>query len=110
MESECEEELNMPNWCYTAYHFQGKENELKILYDKINEWTSKQFIETGFGDSWLGNILYGVGLQDCINNPVGSLSYFVCILQWFFLATSFSRFLQAVFCLWPHDAFWRVAA
>lgn len=59
----------MPNWCYTTYHFQGKENELKILHDKINEWTSKQFIETAFGDSWLGNILYGAGLQDCINNP-----------------------------------------
>lgn len=59
----------MPNWCYTTYHFQGKENEVKILYDKIYEWTSKQFTETGFGNSWLGNILYGAGLQDCIDSP-----------------------------------------
>ncbi len=59
----------MPNWCHTTYIFKGKTNELKTLHDKIIEWTSKEFIETSFGENWLGNILYGAGLKDRIDNP-----------------------------------------
>ena len=58
----------MPNWCYTTFLFKGEESELNILHDKIVEWTSREYRETGFGSDWLGNILYGAGLKDRVDN------------------------------------------
>ena len=74
----------MPNWCYTHFTFHGTESEIYHFRDKIEEWTSKTFTETSFGETWLGNILYGVGLEDRIDlgrdNPMnircrGSLTF-----------------------------------
>ena len=58
----------MPNWCSTAFVFHGSKEEVELLNAKINEWTSKSFIKTGFGDPWLGNVLIGAGLKDRIDN------------------------------------------
>lgn len=59
----------MPNWCSTTYIFRGDKDELDILYDKIAKWTASSFVKTDFGRDWLGNILYGAGLGDRIDNP-----------------------------------------
>lgn len=59
----------MPNWCMTTYHFHGDYNSLVFLHDKITEWIDKNWTGTDFGKDWLGNILYGAGLQDRIDNP-----------------------------------------
>ena len=54
----------MPNWCFTQMIFHGEKEEIKDLHEKIEEWTSKNYEENGFGVTWLGNILYGAGLGD----------------------------------------------
>ena len=59
----------MPNWCLTIFKFHGSEKDLEIFDQKITEWTSKNFAQNDFGYEWLGNILYGAGLQDRIDNP-----------------------------------------
>ena len=50
----------MPNWCSTEieiYHDDIK--ALNALHKKIKEWTSKNYMENGFGHNWLGNIVLG---------------------------------------------------
>lgn len=59
----------MPNWCSTTFKFHGSQNDLDIFEEKITEWTSKSFAKSDFGSDWLGNVLYGAGLQDRIDNP-----------------------------------------
>lgn len=63
----------MPNWCATTYVFAGNTDEITMLSDKITEWTSKEFIKTDFNSDWLGNVLYGAGLQDRIDTPESEL-------------------------------------
>ena len=57
----------MPNWCMTNYCFTGNAHHIKKFHDALKEWTSKPGMENGFGDNWLGNILYHAGLGDLIN-------------------------------------------
>lgn len=53
----------MPNWCYTnIYIHHEDENALKELESKIKDWTNSNYMETGFGNSWLGNIVIGSGI------------------------------------------------
>lgn len=73
----------MPNWCYTNYTFYGEPEEVRLLHDKITEWTSNPAKQTDFGDFWLGNVLCGAGLEGKIDLPEekgglrcrGSISY-----------------------------------
>lgn len=58
----------MPNWCFTEYTFVGNKNELEMLRSKVLEWTSRDYMENGFGHSWLGNIVCGAGYRDNIDN------------------------------------------
>lgn len=58
----------MPNWCTTRIIFHGNKSEIVDLHSKIEEWTSTNLMENGFGPSWLGNILAGAGLGDRIDN------------------------------------------
>ena len=53
----------MPNWCYTNITI-AHENETKVgeLERLIEEWTSKNYMENGFGHKWLGNIVLGSGI------------------------------------------------
>ena len=53
----------MANWCITEYWLHGPKDELNNLKDKILEWTSKNYMENGFGENWLGNIVLGGGLE-----------------------------------------------
>lgn len=48
----------MPNWCYTQYRFEG---DVQKLYDYIETATSRNFMENGFGTSWLGNLVLAAG-------------------------------------------------
>lgn len=53
----------MPNWCYTDISIiHNDENKVKALYEKIKEWTSKDYAENGFGNYWLGNVVEGSGI------------------------------------------------
>lgn len=63
----------MPNWCFTQMIFHGAKEEIKDFHSKIEEWTSKNYQENGFGVNWLGNVLHGAGLGDRINSDVDSL-------------------------------------
>lgn len=64
----------MPNWCSTTYRFHGTKEELETLNAKIKDWTSSSKKKTDFGDSWLGNIVIGAGLENMIDNPDKSLN------------------------------------
>lgn len=48
----------MPNWCSTDITINCDNNEkLADFYAKIEEWTSHDYKENGFGHNWLGNIV-----------------------------------------------------
>lgn len=52
----------MPNWCFTNITMTGQAEKVQFLYDKIKEWTSKDYTQNGFGNNWLGNIVLGSGI------------------------------------------------
>lgn len=53
----------MPNWCSTYIEIKNEnKDELKKLHDLLDEWTSKNYMDNGFGASWLGNIVLGSGI------------------------------------------------
>lgn len=52
----------MPNWCFTNITMAGQREKVQFLYDKIEEWTSKDYAQNEFGNSWLGNIALGSGI------------------------------------------------
>ena len=53
----------MPNWCYTNITINHEnETELQKLSNLIDEWTSKDYMENGFGNNWLGNVVLGSGV------------------------------------------------
>lgn len=54
----------MPNWCYnTIIIEEGNKPELENLYALIQKWTSQSYVKNGFGNKWLGNVVYGAGLK-----------------------------------------------
>ena len=60
----------MANCCFTQIMFHGNKTEIEDFHKKINDWTADGVSKgrnTGFGDPWLGNILYGVGLENRID-------------------------------------------
>lgn len=53
----------MANWCDTQITiFDENVDKLKELYENINKWTSKEYSKSGFGESWLGNVVIGSGI------------------------------------------------
>lgn len=53
----------MPNWCNTIVIISHNDtNKTKELYDKLKEWTSKDYHENDFGHEWLGNVALGSGI------------------------------------------------
>lgn len=58
----------MPNWCNTCIMFQGNKDDIEKFHTQLNEWTSKTFINTDFGETWLGNILYGAHLSYLVDD------------------------------------------
>lgn len=80
----------MPNWCFTQMIFHGIKSEMEDFNKKLEEFTSKNYMENGFGVSWLGNVVCGAGLGDRVDckNPdnrlrcrgnityIGDLGYF----------------------------------
>lgn len=55
----------MPNWCSTNVIIRHNDKKsLEGLYNKIKEWTSKDYYENGFGNSWLGNIVGNSGIAE----------------------------------------------
>ena len=53
----------MPNWCYNEIEIEGGKKEIDNLYKKLEEWTSKNYCDNGFGEGWLGNLLIGSGIN-----------------------------------------------
>ena len=53
----------MPNWCITNITINYEDNEkLKAFHNLIEEWTSHDYKENGFGHDWLGNIVGNSGI------------------------------------------------
>ena len=76
----------MANWCFTKITINHEdESKLKELERLINEWTSKNYKENGFGLNWLGNIVGNSSIGTVDENPEtdlrcrGSLQYMECI-------------------------------
>ena len=63
----------MPNWCSTQIHFVGNAEDIADFHHKIIEYTSREFIESGFGEDWLGNILCGFGMEERINSNINQI-------------------------------------
>ena len=53
----------MPNWCYSNVKIIG--SSTNNLYPLIKMWTSKNYVENGFGTNWLGNIVGNSGIDTC---------------------------------------------
>lgn len=54
----------MPNWCMNRITINHENvNELEKLNNLINEWTSKNYCDNGFGLNWLGNIVGNSGID-----------------------------------------------
>lgn len=59
----------MPNWCLTNITINGNENDLKVFDKLLDQWTSRNYMENGFGHEWLGNIVLGSGIGTVNTNP-----------------------------------------
>lgn len=58
----------MANWCNTNITINNEnEDELRAFEKKLQEWTSKNYVNTDFGLNWLGNIVGNSGI-DTIEN------------------------------------------
>ena len=65
----------MPNWCSTEIKIRHDDKKkLEELYDKIVEWTSKDYSENGFGNNWLGNVVGHSGIAKWDDNKNGMLT------------------------------------
>lgn len=54
----------MPNWCSNIIVIEeGNKPEIEKLGALIQKWTSQSYVKNGFGDNWLGNIVYGAGFK-----------------------------------------------
>ena len=53
----------MPNWCNTSMTIEGPKAEIESIHRKIEEWTSRNYVENDFGKNWLGNIVVGAGFS-----------------------------------------------
>lgn len=50
----------MPNWCNNNIVItHNDKDKIKALFDKIQQWTSKNYEDNDFGTTWLGNVVYG---------------------------------------------------
>lgn len=70
----------MPNWCTTTYAFTGEPDALKRFRIDLQNYTSKNYHENGFGETWLGNVISGFGLYPTEGNDA-TFSYRGNILQ-----------------------------
>ncbi len=53
----------MANWCYTNITISHKDQGLlEGFFEKIEEWTSKDYVKNDFGHNWLGNIVGNSGI------------------------------------------------
>lgn len=55
--------VKMPNWCttYITINYDDEE-KIKKLYENLEKWTERNYIENDFGPTWLGNIVLGSGI------------------------------------------------
>ena len=65
----------MPNWCYSTIVFRGDAQEVRTLYNLLDDcethpeqFANSKYPKTDFGSKWLGDPLVKVGLQDCIDS------------------------------------------
>lgn len=54
----------MPNWCSSTVNIIASKDSLDILESKINQATSSNKLNAGFGNEWLGNLLLFIGFSD----------------------------------------------
>ncbi len=53
----------MPNWCYTNYVIEGREEEVAALHKIIQDLEAREesLLPNGFGKLWLGNLVHTLG-------------------------------------------------
>ena len=64
----------MPNWCSNREIIVGPKDEIHSLLNKLDEWTSKNYMENDFGTGWLGNIVLGAGFNIYDDDPKNGFS------------------------------------
>ena len=57
----------MPNWCNTTWNFDGTKSEIQTLYDILDKARSTDTVKNDFGERWLGNIAYLIGINNEID-------------------------------------------
>lgn len=66
----------MPNWCNTQIEIKNENiGELQTFADKLEDWTSCNYIDNGFGLNWLGNVVGNAGIYEDVNCR-GVVEYF----------------------------------
>ena len=94
----------MPNWCYTSITIDGDSNSVKYLESELEKATSRNYVENGFGTSWLGNVVEYLG---CSYNDIpcrGRIEDIICSdghMQ-LFLETAWSPQMKPILMLIEH--------
>lgn len=52
----------MPNWCFSSVYINGTKEQIDVLDREFSKALSSNPLEADFGDIWLGNLLYYIGI------------------------------------------------
>lgn len=68
----------MPNWCYNEEFIYGPKPQVKELYEKLIDWTSRKYEGDNEHESWLYKIALGAGfsIEPDPKNETQSYIYF----------------------------------
>lgn len=76
----------MANWCYTNIQIYTENKEaMEKFYQKLQDWTSVNFMDNGFGLKWLGNIVGNSGIAEIDETGKSSISCRGSIIDMFLL-------------------------
>lgn len=66
----------MPNWCFTEYIFEGKEEEIEDFHSQIEMvlYEPKK-VKHGYNEGWLGNLLENYGFDHEKISCTGEINY-----------------------------------
>lgn len=68
----------MPNWCWTDYKFHGSYDDIDIFYKTlVNAKRNSVIGDSGFGRTWLGNVLAEVGLLEMVSDEKAYNGHYV---------------------------------
>jgi len=59
----------MPNWCYNEEYIYGPKPQVKELYEKLIDWSSRKYEDDNSTDIWLYKIALGAGFSIDTDSP-----------------------------------------